>query len=107
LEWHTFSLADVILELPSAYFDYFGMGILVGILLTFVGLVGWAKQLGKQKRQQFAAFAFFTPWLGLILGYLDDGLNLHGSAVLVISLILLGTILAIILLIMAAAANQN
>ena len=91
----------------SSFLDIFGMGAVVGIPVAFIGLIGWAKQLGKKARLQMAAAVFFAPWLLLFPGYLIDGMNMHGSAAPVIFLILIATVLAVVLLIMAAAASQK
>jgi hypothetical protein len=91
----------------SSLLDIFGMGAVINVPIAFIGLIGWAKQLGKKERRQMAAAVFFTPWLLLFPGYLIDNMNIHGSAGPVMLLILLGTILAVVLLIMAAAANRN
>jgi hypothetical protein len=76
------------------------MGAVLGIPVAFIGLIGWAKHLGKKERVQMAAAVFFAPWLLLLPGYLIDGMNLHGSAGPVIFLMLIAAILAVVLLIM-------
>ena len=91
----------------NRFLEILGVGAVLGVLLAFIGLIGWAKQLGKQARLQMAAAIFFTPWLSLFPGYLIDDMNIHGSAGPVMLLILLGTILAVVLLIMAAFASQK
>ena len=91
----------------SSLLDIFGMGAVIGVPITFIGLIGWAKQVGKKARLQMAAAIFFAPWLLLFPGYLIDGMNMHGSAAPVMLLILLGTMLAVVLLIMAAVASQK
>jgi hypothetical protein len=87
--------------------DIFGMGAVLGVPVAFIGLIGWAKQLGRKKRVQMAAAIFFAPWLLLFPGYLIDGMNVHGSAGPVILLMFIGAILAVVLLIMSAATNRD
>jgi hypothetical protein len=91
----------------SSLLNIFGMGAVLGLPVAIIGIIGWAKQLGKKERLQMAAAVFFVPWLLLIPGYLIDGMNMHGSAAPVVLLILIAAILAVVLLIMAAAANRN
>ncbi len=91
----------------SSLIDILGMGAVIGIPIAFIGLIGWAKQLGKKARSRMAAAVFFTSWLLLIPGYLIDNMNIHGSAGPVMGLIFLSTILAVVLLIMAAATSQK
>jgi hypothetical protein len=91
----------------SSLLNIFGMGAVLGIPVAFIGLIGWAKQLGSQKRRKMAALVFFAPWLLIVIGLFVDGMNIHGSAGPVIGLVLLGTILAVVLLIMAAAASRE
>jgi hypothetical protein len=91
----------------SSLLDIFGMGAVLGVPLAFIGLIGWAKQLGKKERVHMAAWVFFAPWLLLFLGYLIDGMNVHGSAGPVILLMFIASILAVVLLIMSAAANRK
>src|SRR5277367_5867223 len=88
----------------SGLMDIFGMGAALGVPLAFIGLIGWAKQLGKKDRVKMAAAVFFAPWLLLFPGYLIDGMNVHGSAAPVIFLMFIAAILAVVLLIMSAAA---
>jgi uncharacterized protein with PQ loop repeat len=83
------------------------MGAVLGVPLAFIGLIGWAKQLGKKERVQMAASVFFAPWLLLFPGYLIDGMNVHGSAGPVILLMFIAAILAVVLLVMSAAANRK
>ena len=87
--------------------EIFGTGAVLGVPVAFIGLIGWAKQLGRKGRIQMAASAFFAPWLLLFPGYLIDGMNFHGSAVPVIFLMFIAAILAVVLLIMSAAANRK
>jgi hypothetical protein len=91
----------------SSLFNIFAMAAVIGVPVAFIGLIGWAKQLGKRERAKMGALVFFAPWLLLIPGYLIDGMNVHGSAGPVILPILIAAILAIVLLIMSAAANRE
>jgi hypothetical protein len=91
----------------NSLLDVFGMGAVLGVPLAFIGLIGWAKQLGKKERVQMAAAVFFAPWLLLFPGYLIDGMNIHGSAGPVILLMFIGAILGVVLLVMSVVANRK
>jgi hypothetical protein len=123
LSWRNTGLFGVLLiTLGTAYFffdeatnDWYGTDILtvfaiigmLGVLLAFIGLIGWAKRLGKTRRRHLAAMVFFAPWIAAFFGYLVDGLNMHGSAGLVFAILFLAISLTVILLIMAAISEQN
>ena len=89
----------------SSVLTVFAYAALVGVLLAFIGLTGWATQVGRKKRLRMAASIFFASWIPIFSGYLVDGMNMHGSAGPTVMLVLLAIILTTILLIMAATAK--
>jgi len=93
-------------EFISDHFDLFSLGILVGIVLSFIGLIAWAKQLARQGRALMAVLVFLSPWLIMLLAYPIAGANMHGGAGLVGVLTIPASILAIVLFFMAVAAPK-
>lgn len=89
-------------EFISDRFDFFILALAIGVILTFIGLVGWAAQPGKRRRGLVAGLVFIAPWIVLLLGSSIGGTNIHGPAALVMLLIIPASILALVLSIMAA-----
>jgi len=85
----------------SRDFGIFILAILVGVVLAFVGLIGWAKRLKRGARARTAGLVFAAPWIGGPLGYPIAGNDLHGPAALLLLVIIPAAILALVLLIMA------
>jgi hypothetical protein len=79
----------------------FILAILVGLLLVFVGLIGWAKHLKPGTRARRAGIVFAAPWIALLVGYPIAGNNIHGPGAILLVMIIPATILAVVLLIMA------
>ena len=92
-------------EFISSYFGFFLLAILVGIFSSFIGLIGWAKLLGRQRRARMAALVLISPWLAMLLGYPIAGTNIHGPSVFVMLLIIPASILALLLFFMSVAVN--
>ena|SRR5216683_1105228 len=93
-------------EFISDHFDVFALGILVGVVLSVIGLIGWAKQLERQRRALMAVLVFLSPWLAMLLAYPIAGANMHGGAGLVGVLIIPASVLALILFFMTVAAPK-
>jgi hypothetical protein len=89
------------------HYDAFGMSILVGVVCAFVGCIGWAKLCIKQRRSLMAGLVFTAPWAGLLLGSPIGGINIHGPSAITMMLIIPSTLLAVVLLIMAALGPQE
>jgi hypothetical protein len=89
-------------EFISDHYEVFGLSALVGLLLSFIGCIGWARQLRKRNLVQLVFLVLLAPWLALLIGYPIAGINFHGAAAPVMMLIVPATILAITLAIMAA-----
>jgi len=85
----------------SSRFEAFILAILVGVVMAFVGLIGWAKHLKPGARVRLAGFVFAAPWIAGLLGYPIAGTNIHGRAALLIFVMIPAAILALVLLIMA------
>jgi hypothetical protein len=89
-------------EFIDDYFDAIGLLIPVGIALCFVGCIGWAKRLERTGRASLAFGVFAACSVEVLLGYLVDGFNVHGSAGLIVISLLPMPILIVVLWIMAA-----
>jgi hypothetical protein len=89
-------------EFISDYSNVFGLGGLIGTLLSFIGCIGWARYLSRGHLVLMAVVVFAMPWAILLLGDPIAGTNVHGAAAPVMLLIIPATILTVVLLIMAA-----
>jgi hypothetical protein len=87
--------------ISNHYDDIIGPIGFIGLLLAFVGCIGWATYLGRQNRRRMALTVFIAPWAILLLGYPISGINIHGYSALVMLLIFPATLLGIVLGIMA------
>ncbi|MCU1249525.1 MAG: hypothetical protein JWQ49_2554 [Edaphobacter sp.] len=89
-------------EFISDYSEVFGLLGMIGLLLSFIGCIGWATQLRKRNLVQLVFLVLLAPWLALLIGYPIAGINYHGAAAFVMMLIVPAAILAFVLSIMAA-----
>jgi hypothetical protein len=89
------------------HYDAFGMSILIGIVIAFVGFIGWARLCDRQRRVVMAALVFIAPFAALLLGSPIGGTNIHGPSAISMMLTIPATILAVILLIMAAFSSRE
>jgi hypothetical protein len=94
-------------EFISDYYEVFGLALLVGTLLSFIGLIGWARHLERQYRVRMAGLVFAFPWIAVLLGYPIDGINVHGAAPIVLMLIIPATVLSVVLLLIPAMKLGN
>ena len=94
-------------EFISDDFDTFMLASLIGVVLSFVGLIGWAAQPGPRRRGLTAGLVLIAPWIVLLFGAPIGGTNIHGPAALVMLLIFPATILALVLAIMAGAKRNT
>jgi hypothetical protein len=67
-------------EFISHNSEAFGDAFVVGVFLSFVGLIGWAVHLRRKIGARMAANVFAWPWITLLIGFGVDGLNMHGTA---------------------------
>ncbi len=84
------------------HYDAFGMSILLGVLFSHIGCIGWARMCSKQRRTIMAGIVFIAPFALLLIGGSIGGTNMHGPAAIIMMLTIPATLLAVILLIMAA-----
>ena len=84
------------------HYDEFGIGILIGVVFSFAGCIGWARLCSSQHRAKMATIVFIAPFMGLMLGSPIGGMNIHGPSAITMMLTIPATVLAVILSIMAA-----
>jgi hypothetical protein len=89
------------------HYGEFGICILSGVILCFIGCIGWARLCSKQYRAMMAALVFIAPIAALLVGSPIGGTNIHGPSAITMMLIIPATILAVILLIMAAFGTRD
>ncbi len=85
-------------EFISDDYEFFGLALLLGVFLSFAGLIGWARHLDRPARVKAAGAVFAFPWVAVLLGYPINGINVHGAAPIVLMLVLPATILSVVLL---------
>lgn len=90
-------------EALSDHFEFLTLCLLVGAVIAFTGLIGWARHLKRPSRFRMAGWVFAFPWILCLLGYPIAGFNVHGPAPLVLLLIIPATILAVLLLLIRKA----
>ena len=84
----------------------FMLAIPAGILLVFIGAIGWAKHLIRGHRIAMALAVFIVPLAVCILIGLFVGANVHGPFFLFALPLAPALILSLILLLMAAFAKN-
>jgi hypothetical protein len=89
------------------HYQFFLIAIATGVLLLFVGLIGWAKHLGKQGRTVMGTIVFIAPIATCVLASLIGGTNVHGPFYLFLLAMIPVSVLGLALLLMAAAASRN
>jgi len=87
--------------------DDFGISILIGVIFAFIGCIGWAKSSNKRRRAKMAGFVFIAPFAALLAGSPIGGANIHGPAAIVMMLTIPATVLAFVLLFMAALTPRK
>jgi hypothetical protein len=92
-------------EFIEDHYDAFGTSILIGVVFAFIGCIGWARLCGKHRRSLIAGLVFIGPWAALLIGSPIGGMNIHGPAAIAMMLTIPSTVLAVILLIMAALSS--
>jgi|GEM_PF-3823395 len=88
-------------------YTVFGVCILLGTVIVFVGCIGWAKLCNSKYRVIMAAAVFAAPFFVLLIGSPVDGINIHGPSAITMMLVLPFSALALILLIMAAVGKRT
>jgi hypothetical protein len=89
------------LNFLSDHFDIVLSALLIGVISTCVGLIGWSRKLKRGGRARMAGIVFAFPWIAGALGYPIDGFNIHGPSALVMLLIVPASILTLLLRVMA------
>jgi len=84
------------------HFGIFLVALLLGIVSSFVFIIGWARRLKKRTQARAAGIVFVSPWIAGILTYPIEGLNVHGPSALLWFLVMpSASILAFVLHVMA------
>jgi hypothetical protein len=89
-------------ELFSTHYEILLLLILIGVVMSFFGLIGWAKQVQRSMRVRMAVIIFIAPWIAALVGYPIAGNNVHGPGALVMMLVIPASVLALVLLYMSA-----
>lgn len=89
-------------EFISDHYGFFGVALLTGILLSFVGVIGWARYLDRSACLATAGAVFALPCIAVLVGYPINGINVHFAAPTVLMLVLPAAILSVILLLMSS-----
>lgn len=87
----------------TTYFGWFIAALLVGIVLSFVAIIGWAKQFPDgTRRRKAAGIVFAAPWVVALAASSVEGFNVHGPSVFLFFLVMpVSWLLALVLVIMA------
>lgn len=94
-------------ETFSQNYGIFLPAMLIGVILTFVGLIAWARLIHRAARVRMAGLVFISPWIVGLLGYPVAGENIHGpAALLVLLLIVPAALLSVVLLVMAGLTGS-
>jgi hypothetical protein len=101
-------------EVNHSAYDFFDrivanllFAILIGTVLTFVAVICWARQFGRRTRLRTAGIVFAVPWVGVLIGYRIDGMNVHGASGFIMLIVPIAMILAFVLVIMAVGAGSK
>lgn len=90
--------------------NYYGTVFVVGAVAAVcacIGVIGWARHLGRGARVSLAIAVLVWPWTILLIGYPLAGTNIHGPAAPVLILIWPASILSLVLFIMAGVAKKD
>jgi hypothetical protein len=88
-------------------FNTIGWATTAGIVLACVGLVGWARHLGRKGRYSLGWGLLLATFAVIASGYLIDGMNAHGSAGPVFLISFMTVVLAITFFIMGGVAKRD
>jgi len=103
------SFANLRFDFIGDQYGYLLAFLMLGTLISMVGLIGWATKLERRNRFIIAALVFIYPWAALFVGYLvvprDD---IPGLAHMGLGLLILPSwVLAFVLLVTAAVAKPR
>ncbi len=79
------------------HYDAFALAAIFRVLTASIGLIGWAGRLRKTQRNSLLGVVIAFPVAVALVGYLIDGLNVHGTAGAVLCLFFASIILGIVL----------
>ena len=83
-------------------FGWFILALLVGVVLSFVAVIGWATQIPASTRRRAAGIVFVAPWVAALAANSVEGFNVHGPSVFLFFVVMpVSWLLALVLLIMA------
>ena len=94
-------------EFISDDYGFFGLALVLGVLLSFAGLIGIARDLDQPARIKTEGLDFAFPWVVVLVGYPIDGLNVHGAAPVVLMLVVPATILSLTLLLIGKRSQRS
>lgn len=94
-------------EFIDNHSQFFLIAIGIGVSFLFVGLIGWAKHLGRQGRAIMGTIVFIAPIATCVLASLIGGTNVHGPFYLFLFPMIPVSVLGLALLLMAATAPRN
>jgi hypothetical protein len=80
---------------------YFVLAVLLGAPLSFVAIIGWAKQFGPKTQLQTTGIVFATLLVAALIGYRIDALNAHGVSGLLLLIVPGAVLVALVPLVMA------
>jgi uncharacterized membrane protein len=89
------------------HYTAFGVCILLGTVVVFVGCIGWATLRNSKSRAIMAAVVFAAPFFALLIGSFVDRINIHGPSAITMMLVFPFTVLALILIIMSAVGKRK
>jgi hypothetical protein len=88
------------------HLDQFFFAIPIGILVVFVGAIGWARHLERSRRVTLAGIVFIVPVSVCALVGLFASTNVHGPFFLFLLPIAPALLLSLILLMMPAGTKS-
>ena len=93
---------DFKFDFLSRHFGWFILALLLGIVLSFGAVIGWAKQFAAGTRRRTAGVVFVAPVVAALALNSVQGFNVHGPSVFLFYLVMPAAwLLALVLLIMA------
>jgi hypothetical protein len=85
----------------------FLLAILIGMLISLVSIVGWAKRLDRHDRGKMGAILCLAPVGVCIVGSLIGGTNVHGPFILIFLPMFPISVLGLALLILVAVSARE
>jgi hypothetical protein len=95
------------LDIGNGLIDAIGWAIPGGIVLAAVGIIGWAKHRGRTGRYSLGWGLLVAAFAAIGIGYVIDGMDVHGSAGPVLLISFPTAVLAIVLFIMGGVSKRD